>query len=63
MTILRPKPEIELTDKEKEQPNQADELGKSGAPSRTRTCNRRIRSPMLYPLSHGRTWRAIEWSG
>lgn len=26
----------------------------SGAPSRTRTCNRRIRSPMLYPLSHGR---------
>lgn len=28
-----------------------------GAPSRTRTCNRRIRSPMLYPLSHGRTKR------
>ena len=25
-----------------------------GAPGRTRTCNRRIRSPMLYPLSHGR---------
>ena len=29
----------------------------TGAPSRTRTCNRRIRSPMLYPLSHGRTKR------
>ena len=26
----------------------------TGAPSRTRTCNRRIRSPLLYPLSHGR---------
>ena len=26
----------------------------AGAPSRTRTCNRRIRSPLLYPLSHGR---------
>ena len=23
-------------------------------PGRTRTCNRRIRSPLLYPLSHGR---------
>ena len=26
----------------------------TGAPSRTRTCNQRIRSPLLYPLSHGR---------
>ena len=26
----------------------------TGAPSRNRTYNRRIRSPMLYPLSHGR---------
>ena len=26
----------------------------TGAPSRTRICNRRIRSPLLYPLSHGR---------
>ena len=25
-----------------------------GAPGRTRTCNRRIRSPLLYPLSHER---------
>ncbi len=30
---------------------------KFGAPGRIRTCNPRIRSPMLYPLSHGR------WSG
>ena len=41
----------------------------TGAPSRTRTCNRRIRSPLLYPLSHGRAsydrfaWLALQSSG
>ena len=32
---------------------------KDGAPSRNRTYNRRIRSPMLYPLSHGRATRTM----
>ena len=29
------------------------DLGFCGAPGRIRTCDRRIRSPMLYPLSYG----------
>lgn len=32
--------------------------GQTGAPSRNRTYNLRIRSPLLYPLSHGRNERA-----
>ena len=42
----------------KRPPEKTDDLGLSGAPSRTRTYNRRIRSPMLYPLSHGRPCEA-----
>src|SRR4051794_39264229 len=30
-----------------------------GAPGRTRTCNRRIRRPLLYPLSYGRPPRRV----
>lgn len=30
-----------------------DELGKSGAPERTRTSDARFRKPTLYPLSYG----------
>jgi hypothetical protein len=30
-----------------------------GAPGRNRTCNRRIRRPLLYPLSYGRPGRPV----
>ena len=33
---------------------------RDGAPSRTRTYNLRIRSPLLYPLSHGRILTIIK---
>jgi len=34
-----------------------DRTGDQSAPSRIRTCNLRIRSPLLYPLSYGRGYR------
>src|SRR5690554_6301886 len=33
--------------------NDSDRMEPSGAPGRTRTCNLRIRRPLLYPLSYG----------
>jgi hypothetical protein len=34
-----------------------------GAPGRIRTCNPRLRRPVLYPLSYGRNFDVIVWSG
>ncbi len=34
-----------------------------GAPGRIRTCNPRLRRPMLYPLSYGRNLIEVIWSG
>jgi hypothetical protein len=35
-------------------------LVRRGAPGRDRTCDHRIRSPLLYPLSYGRSAVALE---
>ena len=40
----------------------AAELRKRGAPGRDRTCDRRIRSPLLCPLSYGR-WGPVTTGG
>src|SRR5215471_15607153 len=34
-----------------------------GAPGRIRTCNPRLRRPVLYPLSYGRYSFEVYWSG
>jgi hypothetical protein len=38
-------------------------LVRRGAPGRDRTCDHRIRSPLLYPLSYGRPTAAREATG
>ena len=44
-------------------PRTEQDRKKRGAPGRIRTCNLRIRSPRLYPLSYGRGGLAYSYSG